>query len=204
MSQKPNATGPVVHWHIDCRIESELPEDNIVGTRFLINVLFAAVALAALLFTGWLGYLDLSTRRQTRDWEQRINDNRAEVRDIQRMQRDYATEAAKIDEAYKLIKPQFFVSGFIASVGRSRPAQLAIDAIEWNDLTILMRGSVREKSQSASLLLSNYVKALGKDEAMMPLFREIRLTGFDRATNDDVINFEIAFYLKDTKGGAKP
>jgi hypothetical protein len=203
MSQKPNATGPVAHWHIDCRIESELPEDNIVGTRFLINALCGALAVAALLFTGWLGYLDLSTRRQTRDWEQRISDNRGEVRDIKRMQGEYALEAAKIDEAYKLIKPQFYVSGFIANVGRTRPAQLGIDAIEWNDLTILMRGSIREKSERATLLLGNYVKALGKDGAISPLFREIRLTGFDRGTADDVINFEIAFYLKDPKG-ARP
>ena len=196
MSKKPNAIGAVAHWHIDCRIESELPEDNIVGTRFLINVLCGALAVAGLLFAGWLGYLDLSTRRQTRDWEQRINDNRAEVRDIQRMQRDYAVEAAKIDEAYKLIRPPFFVSGFIANVGRSRPAQLVIDVIEWNELTIIMRGTIHEKSERASLILGNYVKALGKDEMMSPLFREIRLTGFDRGTTDDVINFEIAFYLK--------
>ena len=196
MSKKPNATGPVAHWHIDCRIESELPEDNIVGTRFLINALCAALAVAALLFTGWLGYLDLSTRHQTSDWEQRINDNRAEVRDIQRMQRDYATEAAKIDEAFKLIKPQLFVSGFIANLGRSRPAQLVIDSIEWSDLTVIMRGSVREKSERASLLLGNYVKTLGKDETLTAIFREIRLTGFDRGSTDDVINFEIAFALK--------
>lgn len=199
MSKNPDVTGLVAHWHIDCRIVSELPEDTIVGRRFLINTLFGALAFASLLFTGWLGYLDLSTRRQTSDWEQRINDNRAEVRDIQRMQREYAVEAAKIDEAYKLIKPQFFVSGFIASVGHSRPAQLVIDAIEWTDVTIIMRGSVHEKSERASLTLGNYVKTLAKDETMSPLFREIRLTGFDRGSSDDVINFEIAFYLKTAK-----
>jgi hypothetical protein len=199
MSKKPNATGPAAHWHIDCRIESELPEDNIVGTRFLINVLCGALGLGGLLFAGWLGALDLSTRRQTRDWEQRISDNRAEVGDIQRMQRDYALEAAKIDEAYKLIKPQLFVSSFIATLGRSRPAQIVIDSIEWNELTIIAHGTVREKSERASLLLSNYVKALGKDETLSQIFREIRLTGFDRGTTDDVINFEIAFYLKAAK-----
>lgn len=95
------------HWHVDCRIEAELPEDNLVGTRFLINVVCSAVAFGALLFVGWLGYLNLSLRYQIRDWEQRIKDNRAEVLDIQRMQRDYATEAAKIDQAYALVRPEF-------------------------------------------------------------------------------------------------
>ncbi len=206
MRQKPNpiATGPGgAHWHIDCRLENELPEDNIVGTRFLINALFGALAVAALLFTGWLGYLDLNTRSQTRDWEQRINDNRGEVHDIKRMQGEYALEAKKIDEAYELIKPKLFVSGFITNVGRLRPAPLFIDTIEWNDLSIIMRGSIREKSERASVLLGNYVKTLAKNEVLSPLFRDIRLTGFDRGATDDVMNFEIAFYLKDSKG-AKP
>ena len=199
MNKSPETSGPVAYWHVDCRIVAELPEDTVIGRRFLTNTIFGALAFAALLFTGWLGYLDLNTRRQTNDWEQRINDNRAEVRDIQRMQREYAVEAAKIDEACKLIKPQFYVSGFIVSVGRLRPPQAVIDAIEWTDVTIIMRGSVREKSERASLTLGNYVKALAKDEALSPLFREVRLTGFDRGSSDDVINFEIAFYLKAAK-----
>ena len=187
------------HWHLDCRIESELPEDNVIGTRFLINTLFGAVAFAGMLFAGWLGYLDLTTRRQTRDWEQRIEDNRAEVRDIQRMQREYAVEAAKIDEAYKLIRPQLAVYDFLSNLGRSRPAQLVLDSIEWNDSGIIARGNLHESSERASILLGNYVKALGKDEKMAAIFKEIRLTGFDRGTTIDVINFEIAFYLKPAK-----
>ena len=199
MSKNPDITGSAAPWHIDCRIVSELPEDTIVGRRFLTNALSGTLAFAALLFTGWRYYIDVSISSQTRDWEQRINENRAEVRDIQLMQREYAVEAAKVDEAYKLIKPQFFVSGFIASVGRLRPAQLVIDAIEWTEVTVIMRGSVHEKSERASLTLGNYVKTLAKDETLSPLFREIRLTGFDRGGSDDVINFEIAFYLKVAK-----
>jgi hypothetical protein len=187
------------HWHLDCRIESDLPEDNVIGTRFLINTLFAAVAVAGVLFAGWLGYLDLSTRHQTRDWERRIEENRAEVRDIQRMQREYAVEAAKIDEAYKLIRPQLGVYDFLSNLGRSRPSQLVIDAIDWNDSGIIVRGNLRESSERASLLLGNYVKALFKEEKMAALFKEIRLTGFDRGATNDVINFEVAFYLKPAK-----
>jgi hypothetical protein len=203
MSQKLKANGPVVHWHIDCRIEEDLPEDNVVGTRFLINALSGALAVACLLFVGWLGYLDLSTRRQTRDWEQRINDNRAEVRDIQRMQREYAIESAKIDEAYKLVRPSLPVSAFISNLGRSRPPQLVLDAIEWNDMTVIVHGNIHERSERATQLLGGYVKGLGKEETMSPLFREVRLTGFDRGTNEDLINFEIAFFLKDGKA-ARP
>ena len=65
-SRDPLALSP--HWHVDCRIEAELPEDNIVGTRFLINMVFTVLALAAVLFTGWLGYKNLGLRYQIRGY----------------------------------------------------------------------------------------------------------------------------------------
>jgi hypothetical protein len=184
---------------VDCRIEADLPEDNIVGTKFLINVVFTALALIALLFTGWLGYVNLSLRRQISDWEQRINENRAEVRDIQRMQREYAVEAAKIDQAYALVRPDLFVSEFFMHIGRTRPEQMAIDVIEWNDTGIVVRGSLAEKSERATRLLGGYVEQLRRDDKIAPLFRDIGLTDVGRGTTGDTLRFEIAFRLKNPR-----
>src|SRR3954464_3183029 len=105
MSRNRDPIGLTPHWHVDCRLEAELPEDNIVGTRFLINAVFSAVAVAALLFAGWLGYLSLSLHSQIRDWEQRIKENRPEVLELRRMATEYAVEAAKVDQAYALVRP---------------------------------------------------------------------------------------------------
>ncbi|MSU66367.1 MAG: hypothetical protein EXS38_09765 [Opitutus sp.] len=118
-SRDPLTLSP--NWHVDCRIEAELPQDNVVGTRFLIKVVFTAFGMRALLYAGWLGYLNVSLRHQIRDWEQRIVGNRAEMIDIQRMQRDYAVESAKIDQAYALVRPPLYVSGFTNNIGRTRP-----------------------------------------------------------------------------------
>jgi hypothetical protein len=186
------------HWHVDCRIEAELPEDNLVGTRFLINVVCSAVAFGALLFVGWLGYLNLSLRYQIRDWEQRIKDNRAEVLDIQRMQRDYATEAAKIDQAYALVRPEFFVSGVIADLGRTRPDPVVIDIIEWNESGIVVRGSLRETPERASRLIGGYVDVLRADQKIGSRFAVV-LTDLDRGATGDAMKFEISFRLKPTK-----
>ncbi len=197
MSRERDPIGLTPHWHADVRLVAELPEDNVVGTRFLINVGFTAVAVATALYAGWLGYQNFSLRHQIRDWEQRMADNRAEVADIKHMQREYATESAKIDQAYALVKPQLFVSGFVADLGRSRPEQVVIDTIEWNDAGIIVRGNVRENSQRATLLLGGYAKLLVKDEKIGPLFREIVLTSLDRAGSaSDLLNFELTFRLK--------
>lgn len=181
------------HWHFDCRIEADLPEDTLVGTRFLINVVGSAVALAALLFAGYLGYQVLNLRHQITDWERRINDHRAEVRDIQRMQTDYAAEAAKIDQAYELVKPEFNVSEFIAHIGRTRPDLMGVDMIEWNDAGVVLRGNLRERSERASRLLGGYVEQLRKDPKITPQFK-VDLTDLDRGTGD-VLRFEIMFRL---------
>jgi len=184
------------HWHVDCRLVADLPDDNVVGTRFLINVIFGGTAISAMLFTGWLLYQGMSLGSQIRDWEQRINDNRAEVRDIQRMQREYSAEAVKIDQAYALVHPLLNVSSFISSIGRTRPEHLVIDTIEWNDAGIFVRGSLHENPERATRILGDYVKLLGDDEKIGPLFREIVLTGFMRGTSEDVHNYEISFRLR--------
>jgi hypothetical protein len=184
-----------LHWHIDCRIEDELPDDNVVGTRFLINVVFGGAAVAAIIYTGLLLAQWLSLGSQIRDWEQRISDNRAEVRDIKRMQLEYSAEAVKIDQAYALVRPFLNVSSFISNIGRTRPEQLVIDTIEWNDAGVFVRGSLHETPERATHILGDYVKLLGDDEKIGPLFREIVLTGFMRGTSEDVHNYEISFRL---------
>jgi len=192
----PLALSP--HWRVDLRLVAELPEDNLVGTRFLVHVVFSAGALAALLFTGWLGYLDGSLRYQIHDWEQRIGDNRAESRDIQRMQVEYAAESAKIDQAWALVRPQLHVFDFINNIGRTKPDPLMIDIIEWNDSGLVVRGSLQETSEHATGILKDYLRVLNRDEKIAPLFREIVSTDISRSSGNDVFKFEITFRLKGT------
>jgi hypothetical protein len=193
----PLALSP--HWHIDLRLESELPEDTIIGKRFLVHVAFSAVALTAVVFAGYQGYIAWSLTREVRDWEQRINDNRSEVADITRMQREYSAEAVKIDQAFALVKPQLFVSDFIANLGRTRPDRMAIDLIEWNDAGVVVRGNLRERSDRATAMLGSYVEELQRDPRIGPLFQKIGLTDLDRGASGETLRFEIKFSMK---GGA--
>ena len=143
-SRDPLALSP--NWHVDLRIESELPEDTVIGTRFLVHIGFSAGALAAVLFAGYHLFIWINLGREIRYWEQRINDNRSESADITRMQRDYSVEAIKIDQAHSLVQPQLYVSDFIANIGRTRPGHQR----DWRDLApfpaiklILSTGRIR-------------------------------------------------------------
>jgi hypothetical protein len=196
MKRNPDPLGLSPHWHVDCRLEDELPEDTFIGTRFLVQVAFVVVTVGALLFTGYQGYVMLSLRREIRDWDQRISENRSEVRDIQRMQKEYAIEAAKIDQVHALVRPQLFVSGLVANIGRTRPERMAIDIIEWNDTGVVLRGNLRERSDRATEILGGYVEQLRRDEQIGPLFREIVLTDLDRGSSGETLRFEIRLALK--------
>lgn len=193
-SRDPLALSP--HWHVDCRIETELPEDTVIGTRFIVHVAFFAVTLVTVLLAGFYGSQVFFLQREIHDWESRINDNRNEVADIQRMQREYAAESAKIDQAHALANPLLYVSGFMANLGRTRPDRMAIDHVEWNENGAVLRGSLRERSDRATEILGGYVEVLRKDPLIGPLFREIILTDLDRGATGDMLRFEIKFAMK--------
>lgn len=196
MKRTRDPLGLSPHWHVDLRLETELPEDTVIGTRFLVHAAFSAVALTAVVFAGYQGAIALSLSHQIQDWEKRINDNRAEVADITRMQREYSTEAVKIDQAYALVRPHLFVSEFIDNLGRTRPDRIAIDLIEWNDGGVLLRGNLRERSDRATELLGGYIDQLRRDKKIGPLFREIILTDLDRGVSGETLRFEIKFSMK--------
>ncbi|MBI5770498.1 MAG: hypothetical protein HZA93_22160 [Verrucomicrobia bacterium] len=198
MSRERDPLTPHPHWRVDLRLVAELPEDNLVGTRFLVHVGFSVLALAALIFAGWLGYKDYKIRHEISDWEKRIRDSAAEVREIQNMQRKYAMEAAKIDQAWGLIRPQLRVSEFLADLGRTRPESLVIDIVEWNEAGVAVRCNIRESSEAATRILGNYVRLLNRDEKIGRLFNVVS-TDLARGSNDGVFKCEITFRVRASK-----
>lgn len=185
------------HWHVDCRLEAELPDDNIVSPHFIANTLCGAIVVAVTLFTGWLGYKNFSLRQQVHRWETEIRESSTVVREIQRMQREYVAEASKIDQAYGAIRPILNISDFLSALGRKLPGEVTIEMIEWNDSGILVRGYLREPIQKASRLLGDFVEVLRKDAVISPRFQEIRLVGIERAKRtEDLQSFGLKFTLK--------
>ena len=197
MTESRNPFLPRPQWHVDCRIVAELPEDSIVGRRFLAKALFGSVTLILCLVAGWLLYSGLSQRDHIGDWERRLADNQAEVREIQRLQREYGLEAAKIDAAYTLVNSPLVVSEFIAQIGGTRPERMTIDIIETNGGSLVMRGSLSEtSSERASRSLGKYIEDLRKNRQIGPKFSQIVLTSLERRENNDPLSFEISFVFR--------
>jgi hypothetical protein len=173
------------HWHVDCRLVAELPEDSVVGIRFITYAASCAVALAAVLFTGWYAYADLTVRRQIADASAALEDDHWEVVEIRRLQHFYETASKQIESAYSEIKNPILISGFTAELGHSLPDRMVVDTIEFGDGRILVRGRLRESSEQASILLGKFLEKLRTDPQVGPYFNSIKITDLDRAPDDD-------------------
>jgi hypothetical protein len=185
------------NWHVDCRLVAELPEDSVVGVRFITYAVSCAIALAAVLFTGWYAYADFSLRQQIDDWNQRLEGDHWDVVEILRLQRFYEIEAKKIGSAYKEIRSPFLISGFLSDLGRTIPDRMLIDSIDFGDGKTVVRGRLREAPDLASRLVGGYVSKLRTDPAIGLYFTSINITGLDRSTEDEqMMSYEITFRLK--------
>lgn len=198
-NRDPLALSP--NWHVDCSLVDELPDDRVVSSRFLFNLPFGAVTLAVFVFFGLKLSTDLSLRFEIANSTRRIAESRLEVANIKQMQRDYTVVAAKIELAHSLVKSRLFIYHFTTQLGRTRPESMVINSIESTEYSIVVRGTLGESSERATLLIGQYVDQLTKDPAIGPRFRKdgINVTSFDRNRATDQQNFEITFLL-----GANP
>jgi hypothetical protein len=185
------------HWHVDCRLVAELPEDSVVGLRFITYAVSSAIALAAVLFTGWYAYADLTLRRQIEDASLHLEDDHWEVVEIRRLQHFYENESKKIESAYSEMKNPILISGFAAELGRTLPDRMIVDSIEFGDGKILIRGRLRESSEAASILLGKFLDKLRADPEVGPHFNSINVTDLDRSLDDDqVMVYALTLHLK--------
>lgn len=182
------------HWHVDYRLEADLPEDSVVGAHFFTHVAFGAFTLAVALLSCWLAYRITNLRGQVGEWDRRIAESLLEVKEVQSMQREYVAEASKIDQAYAAIRGPVYFSGFLTRLAETLPAQVTVDMIDWTEAGIIIRGVIRESKQRAPILLGNYVRTLSKDEKVGSNFVSIKITGMAPSKNTDEIHgFELTF-----------
>jgi hypothetical protein len=185
------------HWHVDCRLIAELPEDSVVGMRFITYAVSCAIALAAVLFTGWYAYADFSLRQQIDDVNHRLENDYWDVAEITRLQRFYEIEAKKIESAYSEIKNPILVSGFVSALARMLPDRMIVDSMDYGDGKMVLRGRLREDPGLASQLVGSYVEKMRANPEIGPHFTSINITGLDRSPDDDqMMSYEITFHLK--------
>ena len=183
-------------WHCDCRLSKELPDDNPVRGRFLAMLLSATIAAVALFYAGITLYSNVLLRRDVAYWETQAQITRAPMAELQKVIASIQSGARRLDEIHKLTNTPLPVSEFIQEIGRTRPANVRIDMIEFHDGVVFIRGGLQESSQRSTALLSQYVTELKSNPRLRPLFSNIWQTSLERNVQATVHTFEINLRLK--------
>lgn len=180
------------NWHVDCALVAELPDDRVVSSRFLFNLPFGALTLVLLVVFSLKLSTDLSLHNLISDWDRRLADSKVQVASIKQMQREYAVASTKIEMAHRLVSNRLFIYNFVNALGRTRPESMVISSIESTPTGVVVRGSLGESSEQATLLIGQYVAQLNKDPQFSSQF-EITVSSFQRDRGSDQQNFELAF-----------
>lgn len=196
MTSKGNSNPYMAPWHVDCRLSAQLPSDDLIRGRFLINVIVVTLASAVLIFTFWQFYASGSLRSDIGYWQDQISSHRRQFAEFNLATRKLETKVARLDEAYNLMAAPYRVSDLILSFGRTRQPRMNITSITGSPDGVVLRGRELEASGPAAQTLSRYVEDLRKDPVIGPLFASITLRSLDREENNDVMTFQIDCKLK--------
>ncbi len=198
MTSKVDNNPYVGPWHIDCRLSAQLPSDDLIRGRFLINLIAATLASGVLIFTLWLVYVGGTLRSEISYWQDQIAGHRRQFAELNLATRKLETKVKRLDEAYGIMGAPFRVSDLVVSFGRTRLPRMSITHISGFPGGVVVRGQMLEASGPAAQTLRRYVADLRKDPAIGPLFNTIALVSLEREENADVMTFEIACKLKET------
>ena len=183
-------------WHFDCRLSKELPDDNPIRGRFLASLLGSTVAAIALFYAGITLYSHSILKNDIAYWNQQISANSALMAELQKVTVSIQSGGRRLEEITKLSQTPLPISDFVQEIGRTRPANLRIDMVEFHDGSAYIRGGLQETSQRASAQLSQYVSELRANPRLRSLFVSIAQTSMERNDKTGVISFEINLKLK--------
>lgn len=197
MTSKAENSPYVAPWHLDCRLSAQLPSNDLIRGRFVINVVAATLASAVLIFTLWQVYVGGSLSSQIGYWQEQIAGHRRQFAELNLATRRLETKVARLDEAYNLMGAPYRLSTFVVSIGRTRLPRMTFTSINGFAGGVVLRGKLMEPSGQAAVTLRRYTEDLRQNPAVAPLFSTIALVSMDREENDDVMTFEIACKLKE-------
>ena len=187
-------------WHLDCRLSAQLPSDDLIRGRFLIDLVAACLAIGVLMLTVWQLYARGSLSAEITYWQEQISGHRRQFAELKLATRQLESKVQRLDEAYNLVNAPYSVTDLVLNLGRTRLPKMSFVSINGFVGGVVVRGKLLEPSGPAAQTLRRYVEDLRKDPAIGPLFSTIALVSLDRGESGDVMTFEIACKLK----GATP
>jgi hypothetical protein len=201
------ATAPILPaWHPNFRNFERLPDTKVVRTAFFVNGAAVFVAIVALLWFAYNEYQLRGLARQIDDWQRQIDRDRPASNKAIAQYKTFQAEATRMGEIDAFIKSRPAISEMLLNVGRTLPANIALDGFDLRESTLTLRGTVRGAPDQASGYASAYLQILRADAYFAAKFDEVRWggQGLTRSPQTGRIVLEITLHLKGSSEVKKP
>ena len=185
-------------WHYDCRLSAQLPSNDLIRRRFVIDTIAVTLAAAMFMFTFWQLYLSRSLSAESDYWTQWMADNRRQNEELKLSTRKLKAATERLDYAYSLMAPPYSLAELVMTLGRFRPATMQISSVDSLQSGLVLHGSLRETSENARVTLNRFREELLKDSIFSGIFASVSLTSFTRQDAAEAFDFELTFKLKQT------
>ena len=196
LKKKPDAAASLVPaWHPNFRNYDRLPDTKVVRTAFFINGGAILVALSLLIYFGLSEFQLHGLRAQTADWQQQIDRDRTASNQAIAKFRKFQTDEAKIHEVTDFLNARPLVSDLVVNLGKTLPANVALDTLDLRESTLTLRATVRGAPDKASGYASAYVDALRKAPEFASVFQDVELTSLNRVPTTGRLAIEVAIKL---------
>lgn len=183
------------NWHINFRISEGLPDLKPIRTSFFVNLLFITLAVAALLFTAHREFLGFNIRSEINVSNERIAGISGRNTKLLALNKEFNDASVVISSAREFVNNQTVGSQLLIALSRSLPNSMDFTGVTFDESKLVLRGSIRGVSETASTRVSAYLDVLRQNDVIGPQFSEISLTSLVRDPRTQGMSFEIVLKL---------
>lgn len=173
-----------------------------VRTAFFINGAAVSVTLALAIYFGFQEWQVRVLRGHITDVEKRLTSDKSASEQIVGLFKKFQAEEAKVNEVNAFITSRPVVSDLILHLGRTLPADIAIDTLDLRENGLVLRLSVRGSPDSAAGLATSYLEQLKADSKLMVDFADATMTSLTRNPATGRLAVEMTLPIK-AAGGKK-
>jgi hypothetical protein len=170
------AAAPAVpNWHPNFRNFEKLPDTKVVRTAFFVNGAAITVALALGIYFATKEWQLHALNVQVGEEDKKIARDKKTSDQAVALFKKFQGEEARVLEIDTFIKSKPIVSALMLRLGETLPANIALDSVDFRDIGLMLRLSVRGAPETALGLATSYLEQLRADKQLSQ-FEEFTFT----------------------------
>lgn len=162
-------------WHPNFRNFEKLPDTKVVRTAFFVNGAAITVAVALAIYFATKEWQLRALNVQIAEEQKKIDRDKKPSDQYVALFKKFQGEEARVMEVDTFIKSKPLVSALMLRLAETLPPNIALDNVDFRDVGVVLRLSVRGAPETALGLAASYLDQLRADKELA-LFEEFAFT----------------------------